>query len=48
MMRAKIELIHEHFDQVENTRVGQPQPVPQARRRERTSVREEIDDYYRR
>ncbi|KAH9649415.1 hypothetical protein KPL70_025981 [Citrus sinensis] len=46
-MRAEIELIHEHFDQVENTRAGQPQPVPQARRRKRAPTRGEIDDYYR-
>ena len=30
-----------------NTRTGQPQPVPQARRRERAPVRGENDDYYR-
>ena len=46
-MRAKLELMHECLDQVENTRAGQPQPVPQARRRERAPVRGEIDDYYR-
>ena len=28
MMRAELELIDEHLDQVENTRAGQPQPVP--------------------
>ena len=47
MMRAELELIHERLDRVENTRAGQPQPVPQARRRERALVRGEIDDYYR-
>ncbi|KAH9780591.1 hypothetical protein KPL71_008136 [Citrus sinensis] len=46
MMTAELELIHERLDQVENTRAGQPQPVPQARRRERALVREEINDYY--
>ncbi|KAH9717072.1 hypothetical protein KPL71_021688 [Citrus sinensis] len=46
MMRAELELIHERLDRVENTRAGQPQPVPQARRRERAPVRGEIDDYY--
>ena len=28
MMRAELELIHEHWGWVENTRAGQPQPVP--------------------
>ncbi|KAH9734804.1 hypothetical protein KPL71_017514 [Citrus sinensis] len=46
MMRPELELIHERLDQVENTRVGQPQPIPQARRRERALIRGEIDDYY--
>ena len=32
---------------MENTRAGQPQPIPQARRKERALVRGEIDDYYR-
>ena len=32
---------------MENTRAGQPQPVPQALRRERAPTRGEIDDYYR-
>ena len=27
MMRADLEHIHEHFDQVENTSVEQPQPI---------------------
>ena len=31
---------------MENTRAGQPQPVPQARRRERAPTRGEINDYY--
>ena len=44
MMRAELEHIHERLNQAENTCVGQPQPVPQARRRERASVRGEIDD----
>ena len=35
------------MDQVENTRAGQPQPIPQARRRERALARVEIDDYFR-
>ena len=47
MMRAELELIHECLDQVENTRAGQPQHVPQASRRERSPARREIDDYYR-
>ncbi|KAH9704973.1 hypothetical protein KPL70_011688 [Citrus sinensis] len=47
MMRAELELIRERLDRVEITRAGQPQPVPQARRRERAPVRGEIDDYYR-
>ena len=47
IMRAELEVIHERLDQVENTRAGQPQPVPQARRRERVPARGEIDDYYR-
>ena len=47
IMRAELELIHERLDWVETTRVGQPQPVPQAHRRERALARGEIDDYYR-
>ncbi|KAH9680122.1 Endonuclease [Citrus sinensis] len=47
MMRAELELIHERLDQVENTRAGQPQPVPQAHRRERAPTKGEIDNYYR-
>ncbi|KAH9724668.1 Endonuclease [Citrus sinensis] len=47
MMRTELELIHEHLDRVENTHVGQPQPVPQARRRERAPIKGGIDDYYR-
>ena len=43
-MRAELELIHEHLDQVENTGAGQPQPFPQARRRERAPIRGEIDN----
>ena len=46
MMRAGLENIHGHLDQVENKSVGQPQPVPQERRRERAVARGEIDDYY--
>ena len=45
-MKAELEHIHEHLDQVENTRAGQPQIVPQARQRERASAGGEIDDYY--
>ena len=45
MIRAELELINEHLDRVDNTCVGHPQPVPQARRRERAPVRGEIDDY---
>ena len=47
IMKVELELIHERLDQVENTCAGQPQPVPQARRRERVPARGEIDDYYR-
>ena len=46
-MRAELEHIHKRLDQVENTCVGQSQPVPQARRRERAPARGEIDNYYR-
>ena len=46
MIRAELELIHERLDRVENTRVGQPQPIPQARRRGRAPTRGEMDDYY--
>ena len=47
MMRDELELIHERLDQVENKLVGQPQLVPQARRKERAPAKGEIDDYYR-
>ena len=47
MMRTELELIHECLDQVENTCAKQPQPVSQARRKERAPTRGEIDDYYR-
>ena len=47
MMRAELEHIHEHLDQVENTRAGQPQHVPQAQMRERAPTIIEINDYYR-
>ncbi|KAI9195068.1 hypothetical protein LWI28_011352 [Acer negundo] len=46
MMRGELEQLHEHLDQVENSHMEQPQPVPQARRRERVPVREEFNDYY--
>ena len=46
MMRGELEQLHERLDQVENSRVEQPPPVPQARRRERVPVREEVNDYY--
>ena len=45
MMRAELEHIHDRLDQVENTRVGQPKPIPQARRRDRAPASGEIDDY---
>ena len=45
MMRAELKHIHEHLNQIENARAGQPQPIPNARRRERAPAREEIDDY---
>ena len=40
MMRGELEHLHERLDQVENARVEQPQPVPQARGREGAPVRE--------
>ncbi|KAL5801033.1 hypothetical protein ACOSQ3_032665 [Xanthoceras sorbifolium] len=46
LLRAEMESIHERLDRVENTRAKQPPPVPQARRRERFPVREEVNDYY--
>ncbi|KAL5820917.1 hypothetical protein ACOSQ3_022799 [Xanthoceras sorbifolium] len=46
LLRAEMELIHERLDRVENTRAEQPPLVPQARRRERVPVREEVNDYY--
>ncbi|KAL5776923.1 hypothetical protein ACOSP7_009849 [Xanthoceras sorbifolium] len=46
LLRAEMEPIHERLDRVENTRAEQPPPVPQARRRERVPVREEVHDYY--
>ena len=46
MMRGELEQLHEPLDQVENARVEQPRPVPQARRRERVPIREEVNDYY--
>ena len=42
-----LEHIHEDLDQVENTRAGQLQPVPQAQMRERAPTIVEINDYYR-
>ena len=45
MIRAELEHIHKRLDQVENTHARQPQLVPQARRREKTPARGEIDDY---
>ena len=47
MIKAELTHINECLDQVENTSVGQPQPIPQARRREKALVREWIDEYYR-
>ncbi|KAL5834816.1 hypothetical protein ACOSQ3_014409 [Xanthoceras sorbifolium] len=46
LLSAEMELIHERLDRVENTHAEQPPPVPQARRRERVPVREEVHDYY--
>ncbi|KAI9200539.1 hypothetical protein LWI28_009580 [Acer negundo] len=46
MMRGELEQLYERLDQVENSRMEQPQPVPQARRRESVPVREEVNDYY--
>ena len=45
-MKAKFEHTHERLDQIENTRVGQLQTVPQAHQRERASARGEINNYY--
>ncbi|KAL5779425.1 hypothetical protein ACOSQ2_010162 [Xanthoceras sorbifolium] len=46
LLRAEMEPIHERLDRVENTCAEQPPPVPQARRRERVPIREEVHDYY--
>ncbi|XP_057477465.1 uncharacterized protein LOC130765136 [Actinidia eriantha] len=46
MMRGELEQLHERLDQLENSRVEQPQPVPRARRREGAPVREEVNNYY--
>ena len=46
MMRGELDQLHERIDQVENSRAEQPQSIPQARRRERVPVREEVNDYY--
>jgi hypothetical protein len=46
MMRGELEHLHERLDKVESARAEQPRPVPQARRRERVPVREEVNDYY--
>ena len=46
MMRGELEQLHERLDKVENARAEQPRPVPQACRRERVPVREEVHDYY--
>ncbi|KAK0598644.1 hypothetical protein LWI29_036599 [Acer saccharum] len=46
MMKGELDQLHERLDQVENARAEQPQPIPQAHRRERVPVREEVNDYY--
>ncbi|KAK0589150.1 hypothetical protein LWI29_010355 [Acer saccharum] len=46
VMREELEHLHERLDQVENACTEQPQPVPQARGRERVPVRREVNDYY--
>ncbi|KAK0585664.1 hypothetical protein LWI29_032035 [Acer saccharum] len=46
MMKGELDQLHECLDQVENARAEQPQPIPQAHRRERVPVREEVNDYY--
>ncbi|TXG53753.1 hypothetical protein EZV62_019009 [Acer yangbiense] len=46
LMREELEHLHERLDQVENARVEQPQPIPQAHGRERVPVRREVNDYY--
>ncbi|KAK0602129.1 hypothetical protein LWI29_030609 [Acer saccharum] len=46
LMREELDHLHERLDQVENARAEQPQPVPQARGRQRVPVRREVNDYY--
>ena len=43
---GELEHLHERLDQVENARVEQPQPVPQACGREGAPVREDVNNYY--
>lgn len=45
VMRLELEQIHERIDKMENTRVEQPQPAPNVRRRERVQPRHEAEDY---
>ncbi|GMN73364.1 hypothetical protein TIFTF001_055718 [Ficus carica] len=45
VMRLELEQIHERIDRMENTRVDQPQPAPNVRRRERVQPRHEAEDY---
>ena len=45
VMRIELEQIHERIDQMENTRVEQPQPAPNERRRERVQPRHVAEDY---
>ncbi|KAK3225804.1 hypothetical protein Dsin_005666, partial [Dipteronia sinensis] len=47
LMREELEPLHEHLDQVENARSGQPQPVRNVHGRQRVPVRREVDDHYR-
>ncbi|GMN74506.1 hypothetical protein TIFTF001_052389, partial [Ficus carica] len=45
VMRLELEQIHERIDRMENTRLEQPQPAPNVRRRERVQPRHEAEDY---
>ena len=44
VMRLELEQIHERINRMETTRVDQPQPIPNVRRRERVQSRHEAKD----
>ncbi|GMN71811.1 hypothetical protein TIFTF001_055184 [Ficus carica] len=44
-MKLYLEQIYERIDRMENTRVDQPQPAPNVRRRERVQPTHEVEDY---